>query len=360
MNEEIRIWEIDDPKKGGTPVEPIDQTDTEHALEEALVKSPDMLMQGLTLVGRQTPTDSGNLDLLGVDDDGRLVVFELKRGKLTRDAIVQILDYCSWLESMTETELASHIASRSGTGGLEKIDDFETWYGIRRSKQLVELRPIRMVLVGLGADTHTLRMVDYLAQRNVDITLLTFHGYKHGGKTLLARQIEGGEETHETVPGGRASQAELRTRHAESAKERGMEDLWREAVSTLSIPFTSTATQSGITFSLTGITLPDSAAGEEVRFRASHSVAMDEDGRIRVTFYPVAVHLCRKKFEEKKEWVGFQSEKPLHAPTTDQVTVQWYCQLGRNEWNTHEEALKVLVKEVHAAWQGVRGQVAEA
>ena len=148
MNDEIKIWEIDDPKEGGRPVESIDQTDTENALEEALVKSPDMLMQGLTLVGRQTPTDSGNLDLLGVDDDGRLVVFELKRGKLTRDAIVQIVDYCSWLESLTETELAKQIASRSGTSGVDKIDDFETWYGIRRGKPLVELKPIRMVLVG--------------------------------------------------------------------------------------------------------------------------------------------------------------------------------------------------------------------
>ena len=43
MNDEIKIWEINDPKEGGRPVESIVQTDTENALEEALVKSPDML-----------------------------------------------------------------------------------------------------------------------------------------------------------------------------------------------------------------------------------------------------------------------------------------------------------------------------
>ena len=359
MNDEIKIWEIDDSKEGGRPVESIVQTDTENALEEALVKSPDMLMQGLTLVGRQTPTDSGNLDLLGVDDDGRLVVFELKRGKLTRDAIVQIVDYCSSLEALTETELAKHIASCSGTSGVDKIDDFETWYGIRRGKPLVELKPIRMVLVGIGVDTRTQRMVHYLAERNIDITLLTFHGYKHGGKTLLARQIEGREEVHETGPGRRTSQAELRNMHAETARERGIEDLWQEAVSTLSIPFNSTATQSGISFSLTGITLTGTTPNEEVRFRASHSVAMDQDDRIRVTFYPGAVHLCQKEFEDKKNAIGFKCERPLHAPTTERVTDQWYCQLNRNEWNQHKKALTGLVNVVHDAWQEVRRNGAE-
>ena len=358
MNDEIKLWEIGDPKEGGRPVESIDQSETENALEEALVNSPDMLMQGLTLVGRQTPTDSGNLDLLGVDDDGRLVVFELKRGNLTRDAIVQIVDYCSSLESLPDTELAQHIASHSGTRGVDKIDDFETWYDIRRGKPLVELRPIRMVLVGIGADARTQRMVDYLAKRNVDITLLTFHGYSHGGKTLLARQVEGREEVHEPGPGRRTGQAELRNMHAETAKERGIEDLWQEAVSTLSIPFNSTATRSGISFSLPGISLAGTTPNEEVRFRATHSVAMDQDDRIRVTFYPIAVHLCRK-VEDKKNEIGFKCETPLHAPTTERVTDQWYCQLDRNGWNQRKKALTGLVNEVHDKWQEVRRNGAE-
>ena len=354
MNDDIRIWEIDDPRKGGRPVESINETDTENALEEALVKNPDMLMPGLILVGRQTPTDGGNLDLLGVDDDGKLVVFELKRGKLTRDAIVQIVDYCSWLESQTETELAKHIASRSGTGGVDKIDDFETWYGIRHSRQLSELKPIRMVLIGLGADTRARRMVDYLAQRNLDITLLTFHGYKHAGKTLLARQIEGGEEVQKAGSGRGASHEELRNLHAETAKERGIEDLWQDAVSTLSIPFNSTPTKSGITFWLPDITLLRRNSGEKVSVRASHSVAVDGNEKIRVTFYPAAVALCQQEFEARKEAVRFKSERPPHAPETAQAKQQWYCLLDKNEWNEHKEALTALVKGVHHAWQEVR------
>ena len=85
-------------------------------------------MPGLTLVGRQTPTEGGPLDLLGVDSDGKLAVFELKRGTLSRDAVAQIIDYASDLDSMELGALAEHISERSGEHGIAKIDDFEEWY----------------------------------------------------------------------------------------------------------------------------------------------------------------------------------------------------------------------------------------
>ena len=239
------------------------------------MRNPGMLMPGLTLVGRQTPTDKGYLDLLGVDADGRLVVFELKRGKVTREAVVQIIDYCSSLESLTEADLAEHIASRSGTSGVDKIEDFQTWYGVRWSKQLMELRPIRMVLVGLGADARAHRMVEYLAEKGVDITLFTFFGYKYEERTLLARQVEGGEESRDIGPKRKAGQAELRSMLAERARELGVDRLWEEAVKALGIHFNSTATQSGITFSLPRITLAGIESSVSVNVGGSHSVVID-------------------------------------------------------------------------------------
>ena len=83
-------------------------------LEVVLVANPDMLMRGLTLVGRQVPVETGYVDLLGIDEDGRLVVFELKREKLTRDAVAQILDYCTYLEALSDSELATLLAERRG------------------------------------------------------------------------------------------------------------------------------------------------------------------------------------------------------------------------------------------------------
>ena len=50
----------------------------EKVLEELLYKNPNYLEEGLRAIGRQFPTDSGPVDLICVDEDGILVVVELK------------------------------------------------------------------------------------------------------------------------------------------------------------------------------------------------------------------------------------------------------------------------------------------
>ena len=53
------------------------------------------------------------------------------------------------------------------------------------------LKPPRMVLVGLGVDDTTERMVGYMASGGMDISLLTFYGFVNtDGKTLLTRNVE--------------------------------------------------------------------------------------------------------------------------------------------------------------------------
>ena len=164
---------------------------SEELLEKTLVSHPQLLMPGLRLVGRQTPTEGGPLDLLGVDEGGRLVVFELKRGTLSRDAVAQVIDYASYLDSLDDDSLSQHIAGYSGHGGIDKIDDFGEWYSENiQGDGLESLRPVRMYLVGLGVDDRTERMVNFLAKSSrMDISLLTFYGYNYGDKTLLARQV---------------------------------------------------------------------------------------------------------------------------------------------------------------------------
>ena len=91
--EDIKLWELDGSQT--TLLAPNNQLESEHLLEETLVQNPTLLMEDLTLVGRQTHTEGGPLDLLGVDGEGKLVVFELKRETLSRDAVAQIIDYAS-------------------------------------------------------------------------------------------------------------------------------------------------------------------------------------------------------------------------------------------------------------------------
>ena len=142
MKTDIGIWEIDRASRVGTKLGFAQRIETEEMLEDVLVANPNMLMRGLSLVGRQLPVEGGFVDLLGIDEDGRLVVFELKREKLTRDAVAQVLDYCSYLEALSESELATLIAERSGKNGINKMADFEEWYGSQGGDSI---KPVRMV-----------------------------------------------------------------------------------------------------------------------------------------------------------------------------------------------------------------------
>ena len=349
MKDDIKIWEVNSSSKAAVPVVSTDRVETEQSLEEVLVKNPDMLAQGLTLVGRQTPVEGGFLDLIGVDEDGRLVVFELKREKLTRDAVAQAIDYCSYLESLAETELTTYITNNSGSHGIEKIEDFESWYGDRHGNQSISLRPTRMVLVGLGADTRAHRMVEFLAENGVDISLLTFHGYQSGDKLLLARQVERIVEARDVITRPRQSAAERRRALTERAKDLEMEVLWEDAVKTLAVAASSQATGVGVTFYQPKIKLPD-----DVNVSGSHSVVIDQRGMIRVTFYPGAVHACQEKFQEVRETIPFQLEKPPNAPTTKLVSEQWYCLLDDKQWEMHKEVLTALANDVQDAWREIR------
>ena len=107
------MWSVGDGQKE-EPLSPLKQMPTELEFEQLLVANPEMLEPGLRLIGRQTPTQTGWLDLLAVDTDGRLVVFELKRGMFAREAVTQVLDYASGLDGMSTAELAEHVATPAG------------------------------------------------------------------------------------------------------------------------------------------------------------------------------------------------------------------------------------------------------
>ena len=190
MTEELRLWSVGD-SGDAQPLSELQELPTESAFEELLVRNPEMLGSDVKLVGRQTPTRTGWLDLLAVDHDGRLVVFELKRGTLAREAVTQVVDYASALDAMSIAELAAHIGERSGTDGIQEIDDFEQWYvDTVGGDDLSRLLPPRMVLVGLGIDPTAERMVRFISGGPVDLSVVTFHGFMHGETKVLARHLD--------------------------------------------------------------------------------------------------------------------------------------------------------------------------
>ena len=283
--DEINIWTRDHHGRVA-PVQRIAQVDYEHNLEETLIAHPDMLAPGLTLIARQLPTGGGPLDLLGIDADGRLTLFELKRGRLARDVVTQAIDYASWLDSVSFPDLARRISEHSPQGEIEHIDDFENWYDERfTDDQRANFQPTKVILVGLGLDSATERIARWLNTAGVDISAITFHGFEHSGQTLLARQVEVSADEP-----GRPARARRRTPanpHA-LAEQFGLQTLWDTALQLLDTCFDGLPTyqirrQGGITYDLRQIDGPSGNAYAGVfidrpkatLFIAVHDIARD-------------------------------------------------------------------------------------
>ena len=345
--DEIKIWTIDG--SGIKEIQPTGQTKSEQWLEENLVNRPELLMPGLTLVGRQTQTEGGPLDLLGVDSDGRLALFELKRGMLSRDAVAQVVDYASYLEGMRPDALADYIADRSGANGIEKIDDFEEWYiESTEAESLDSLIPLRMFLVGLGVDDRTERMVNFLANKGMDISLLTFYGFQQDGKTLLARQmrVEAADAPELRPARRRPSTAELRNSLINRANEFGVNDLFNEVIDMFRQKWGDSSQPRNL-----GLTLRFRALAESGKRTTRAYARVDpEPGQVRIVFYPNAVESCKDEFRPLLNEIPYQTY-PLNrkdeALEIQNTEIQFL--LTADGWELHKEKLSGLAQAVYAA-----------
>ena len=102
---------------------------TEEQLERALIVVPELISPEPFICGRQLPTDSGPIDLFGfggmslqnhtasIQSAKFPNVYELKAGRIRRDALIQVLDYSMRLEDMTAEDLAWHIVRNAGKPG---------------------------------------------------------------------------------------------------------------------------------------------------------------------------------------------------------------------------------------------------
>ena len=348
MNE-MKIWTLEGSR--ATPLESIAEMESEWNLEDTLVNNPDLLMDGLALVGRQTPTEGGPLDLLGVDADGRLCVFELKRGTVARDAVAQVIDYASDLDGMGWADLCSLISDNSGLNGIEEIEDFEAWHS-QNYDELESLKPLRLFLVGLGADDRTERMVKFLADNSgMDISLMTFHGFAHDGKTLLAKQVE--------VEGGIASEraraARAPSREERRAKLNDRIDRYdiRDLFGAVEGMFRENWPNSHESQGLNSLTFRLRTEG---RRRAYARVDANGHGVVAIVFYRPAFALRQDEFRRVTETeITNYGTFPRSPDALHEKNNEIHFYLNADDWERHKETLTALAKAVYGAWNNDGG-----
>ncbi|MYC08133.1 MAG: DUF91 domain-containing protein [Chloroflexi bacterium] len=371
--EETKIWSVDGDGTSTTQLDTTNRMETEGRLEDILTRNPDMLEDGLQLVGRQTSTAGGWLDLLGVDTDGRLVVYELKRGRLNRDAVAQVIDYASDLDTKEQDDLSSHIERQSGKYGIEKIDDFKDWYSkLRESNELPEddleaLKPPRMVLVGLGVDDTTERMVGYMASGGMDISLLTFYGFANtDGKILLARNVEVGSDR---IPVNQGPRSRHRNRRAQFERKAQtlptdvqnvlteIEIMFRRQHSRFSKGYSTTRMNFSLDYSWYDF------PGMEWKNKAvTLFVEISNGDYVNLGFHPAAVHFASDDEINKLRDEGVNFER-VELADSGYEAMRHFEQIKHEikyplrslaDWEEHRETLTALTQKVCKAYDAAR------
>jgi hypothetical protein len=182
MADSIGLWAVNDGRLVRVAARPIDR---ERRLEDWIESNPDILGQRLLLVGRQVQTRYGGIiDLIAVDDEGRCVVIELKRGRTPRDIVAQALDYISWVAELPDSEVRDRIARNSG---LSFNEAYQKQYGARNPPEQLNTDQ-RILIVATDVDEATTRIVQHLTGRyGVDINVVNLSYFSVGEQELLAR-----------------------------------------------------------------------------------------------------------------------------------------------------------------------------
>ena len=130
MATRMSLWKLNPDGSASAVME--QRLATEAQIESAVESAPELLGMDVIIIGRQTPTPSGPLDLLAIDGDGRLVVVENKRDRTPREVLAQTIDYAAWVSTLTfdevETIYAKYGATTRTTPPIS-LEDFEEHFG---------------------------------------------------------------------------------------------------------------------------------------------------------------------------------------------------------------------------------------
>jgi len=180
----IRLWKIEKNKHHEITKSKLD---LEERLEEWLAKDPSIISPDLLIIGRQVQTHGGPLDLLGMQENGDLVIMELKRDKTPREITLQVLDYATWVKQLDVYKIQD-IANEY----LQRVlsVSFEEAYRKKFTSELPESinEHHKMYVIGSEIDESSQRIIKYLSEDyGVDINAITFNYFKDQDAEFLAR-----------------------------------------------------------------------------------------------------------------------------------------------------------------------------
>jgi len=194
MATEIKVWQIINGKLELIQTSMIEtgRKETED-LEKWTKSNPFILGQDILIIGEQVPTKSGVMDFLGIDKSGNLVIIELKRDKLPREVLSQVIDYASDAASWDVDKLSEICTKYTGAS----LEDYlnEKFEDIDLEDMLIN-KSQRILLVGFSIEESLQRMIEWLSNNygvSINAVILKYIKTKSGDE-LIARTVIISEE----------------------------------------------------------------------------------------------------------------------------------------------------------------------
>lgn len=200
MGTEIRTWQIVDGRLQHITTNLKNEGRTEpYDLEPWIQSNPDILGPGIVIIGRQTTSRSGPIDLLGIDKTGNVVIVELKRDRLPREALAQAIDYASDAADWTVERLGEVCVGYSGKTLEETLAESFPDLDVETLK-INETQ--RIVLVGFSIESSLERMIQWLSDHfsvNINAVVLSYVKTASGDELLSKTSIISEELEQERV-----------------------------------------------------------------------------------------------------------------------------------------------------------------
>lgn len=200
MGTEIKTWQIVEGKLQPISTNLKNEGRTEpYDLEPWLESNPGILGSDIAIIGRQTMSKSGPIDLLGIDKTGNVVIVEIKRDKLPREALTQAIDYASDASEWT-IEKIGEICSEYTRKSLEEV--LTEFFPDVDVENLSINAAQRIILVGFSVESALERMIEWLSNNfsvNINAVVLSYIKTAGGDEILTKTSIISEELEQERV-----------------------------------------------------------------------------------------------------------------------------------------------------------------
>ena len=134
------------------------------------------------ILAQQLRTGHGKIiDLLAMDEDGNLIIIELKRDRSARDIVGQLLDYASWVHRLSTKEIYELVQGQDNASLSER-------YIARFNRPPPDILNAthQMIVVASQVDEESKRIIEYLSEvHDVGINAAFFNVFQTNGKEML-------------------------------------------------------------------------------------------------------------------------------------------------------------------------------